>query len=49
MVGKGIFHTHLVVSDLQKSLRFYTGLFGMEQICWLYGRDPRVSDNTWSR
>ncbi len=32
MVGKGLFHTHLVVRELEKSLRFYTGLFGMEQI-----------------
>jgi len=30
MVGKGIFHTNLVVRDLAKSLKFYTGLFGME-------------------
>jgi catechol 2,3-dioxygenase-like lactoylglutathione lyase family enzyme len=30
MIGKGIFHTHLVVRDLDKSLRFYTGLFGMQ-------------------
>src|SRR5260370_16982512 len=32
VIGKGLFHTHLVVSDLQKSLKFYTGLFGMEKI-----------------
>ena len=32
MIGKGIFHTHLVVRDLEKSLRFYSGLFGMERI-----------------
>jgi catechol 2,3-dioxygenase-like lactoylglutathione lyase family enzyme len=30
MVGKGIFHTNIVVHDVTKSLRFYTGLFGME-------------------
>jgi len=28
--SKGIFHTHLVVKDLQRSLRFYSGLFGMQ-------------------
>src|SRR5262244_2466279 len=28
--SKGIFHTHLVVKDLQRSLRFYCGLFGMQ-------------------
>jgi catechol 2,3-dioxygenase-like lactoylglutathione lyase family enzyme len=32
VIGKGLFHTHLVVSNLQKSLKFYTGLFGMEKI-----------------
>lgn len=31
MIGKGIFHTNIVVRDLEKSLRFYTGLFGMEK------------------
>jgi len=31
MIGKGIFHTHLVVSDLAKSLKFYTVLFGMQE------------------
>ena len=31
MIGKGLFHTHLVVYDVAKSLNFYTGLFGMEQ------------------
>ncbi len=30
MIGKGIFHTNIVVRDVQRSLRFYTGLFGME-------------------
>jgi catechol 2,3-dioxygenase-like lactoylglutathione lyase family enzyme len=30
MIGKGIFHTNIVVRDLAKSLKFYTGLFGME-------------------
>jgi catechol 2,3-dioxygenase-like lactoylglutathione lyase family enzyme len=30
MVGKGIFHANIVVSDVAKSLRFYTGLFGMQ-------------------
>jgi len=30
MIGKGIFHTHLVVRDLNKSLKFYTDLFGMQ-------------------
>jgi catechol 2,3-dioxygenase-like lactoylglutathione lyase family enzyme len=29
MIGKGLFHTNVVVRDLEKSLRFYTGLFGM--------------------
>ncbi|MBI3799220.1 MAG: VOC family protein [Deltaproteobacteria bacterium] len=28
--SKGIFHTHLVVKDLERSLRFYSGLFGMQ-------------------
>lgn len=32
MIGKGLFHTHLVVRDLERSLRFYTGLFGMQTI-----------------
>ena len=32
MIGKGIFHTHLVVRDIEKSVKFYTGLFGMEDI-----------------
>jgi len=32
MIGKGLFHTHLVVGDLEKSLKFYTGLFGMQKI-----------------
>ena len=32
MIGKGLFHTHLVVRDIDKSVRFYSGLFGMEQI-----------------
>ena len=31
MIGKGIFHTNIVVRDLEKSLKFYTGLFGMEK------------------
>jgi catechol 2,3-dioxygenase-like lactoylglutathione lyase family enzyme len=31
MIGKGIFHTNIVVRDLERSLRFYTGLFGMEK------------------
>ncbi len=31
MIGKGIFHTNIVVRDLEKSLRFYTGVFGMEK------------------
>jgi len=31
MIGKGIFHTNIVVRDLDRSLRFYTGLFGMEK------------------
>jgi catechol 2,3-dioxygenase-like lactoylglutathione lyase family enzyme len=30
--SKGIFHTHLVVKDLERSLRFYSGLFGMKDI-----------------
>ena len=30
MIGKGIFHTNIVVRDVPRSLRFYTGLFGME-------------------
>ncbi len=32
MIGKGIFHTNIVVRDLGRSLRFYTGLFGMQEI-----------------
>jgi len=28
--SKGSFHTHLVVKDLQRSLRFYSSLFGMQ-------------------
>jgi catechol 2,3-dioxygenase-like lactoylglutathione lyase family enzyme len=32
VIGKGIFHTHLVVRDIEKSVKFYTGLFGMEDI-----------------
>ena len=32
MIGKGLFHTHLVVRDIDKSVRFYSGLFGMEQL-----------------
>jgi catechol 2,3-dioxygenase-like lactoylglutathione lyase family enzyme len=32
MIGKGIFHTHLVVRDIEKSLRFYIGLFGMQRV-----------------
>src|SRR5262245_65492077 len=32
MIGKGLVHTHLVVSDLAKSLHFYTGLFGMQEM-----------------
>jgi catechol 2,3-dioxygenase-like lactoylglutathione lyase family enzyme len=32
MIGKGLFHTHLVVRDGAKSMKFYTGLFGMEQV-----------------
>ena len=32
MIGKGIFHTHLVVGNLEKSLKFYTGLFGMQRL-----------------
>jgi catechol 2,3-dioxygenase-like lactoylglutathione lyase family enzyme len=31
VIGKGIFHTNIVVRDLERSLRFYTGLFGMEK------------------
>jgi catechol 2,3-dioxygenase-like lactoylglutathione lyase family enzyme len=34
MVGKGIFHTHLVVSDAGKSVKFYTELFGMRHGLW---------------
>ena len=30
--SKGIFHTHLVVKDLERSLRFYSGLFSMQRI-----------------
>lgn len=30
MIGKGIFHANIVVRDLEQSLRFYIGLFGME-------------------
>ncbi len=31
MIGKGIFHANIVVRDVERSLRFYTGLFGMEK------------------
>ena len=30
--SNGVCHTHLVVKDLQRSLHFYTGLFGMRDI-----------------
>jgi catechol 2,3-dioxygenase-like lactoylglutathione lyase family enzyme len=29
--SKGIFHTHLVVKDGERSVRFYSGLFGMQK------------------
>jgi len=29
-MGKGIFHANIVVHDVPRSLRFYTGLLGME-------------------
>jgi len=29
--SRGIFHTHLVVKDRERSLRFYSGLFGMQK------------------
>jgi catechol 2,3-dioxygenase-like lactoylglutathione lyase family enzyme len=32
MIGKGLFHTHPIVWDAAKSFKFYTGLFGMEQV-----------------
>jgi len=32
VVGKGRYHTHLAVRDMGKSVGFYSGLFGMEQI-----------------
>ena len=28
--SRGIFHSHLVVKDIKRSLRFYCGLFGMK-------------------
>lgn len=28
---KGLYHIHLVVRDLERSLRFYQGVFGMEE------------------
>jgi catechol 2,3-dioxygenase-like lactoylglutathione lyase family enzyme len=28
---RGIYHLHLVVRDLERSLRFYRGVFGMEE------------------
>jgi catechol 2,3-dioxygenase-like lactoylglutathione lyase family enzyme len=31
-IGKGIFHVHIVVKDMERSLRFYTGLLGMEKV-----------------
>jgi catechol 2,3-dioxygenase-like lactoylglutathione lyase family enzyme len=31
-IGRGIFHVHLVVKDLEQSLRFYSGLLGMQKI-----------------
>jgi catechol 2,3-dioxygenase-like lactoylglutathione lyase family enzyme len=32
MIGKGIFHTNIVVRDVVKSCNFYTALFGMEKL-----------------
>jgi catechol 2,3-dioxygenase-like lactoylglutathione lyase family enzyme len=32
MIGKGLFHTHLVVRDIANFLKFYSALLGMEQI-----------------
>jgi len=31
-ICKGIFHVHIVVKEMERSLRFYLGLFGMEKI-----------------
>jgi len=31
MIGKGIFHANIVIRDLGKSLKFYIGLFGMQE------------------
>lgn len=28
---KGLYHLHLIVRDLERSLRFYQGVFGMEE------------------
>ena len=48
MIGKGLFHTHLVVSNLEKSLKFYTGLFGMQKINF-EGWNPRIPDDPGAR
>ncbi len=47
MIGQGLFHTHLVVSDHAKSLQFCTGLFGMQEIdfkdgTWVFLRLHRI-------
>ncbi len=31
-ISRGIFHVHIVVKDLEQSMRFYTGLLGMEKV-----------------
>ena len=37
VVGKGIFHTNLIVSDVAKSRNFYMKLFGMEKLDFVDG------------
>jgi catechol 2,3-dioxygenase-like lactoylglutathione lyase family enzyme len=31
---EGLTHIHLLVSDLQRSLRFYRQVFGLEEMFW---------------
>src|SRR5262249_47271072 len=32
MIGKGIFHTNIIVRDVAKSTNFYMSLFGMQKL-----------------
>ena len=36
-IGKGIFHTNLIVRDIAKSQDFYTKIFGMEKLAFVDG------------